>query len=59
MDNLMPGTTLLPGEEPEQREWDDVYEEIARDCEKHKLSAEEARTVWRAGLEDWELVESK
>lgn len=50
--NLPPGVTesMLPGNRPEDREWEDFHGEIDIKCFDLKLSVEDAKWVWIQGL---------
>lgn len=56
--NLPPGVTdgMIPGNRPEDREWEAIHESIDMDSDQRQLTPREALTVWRVGLQAWDDI---
>ena len=57
--SLPPGCSVndIPGNTPEDMEWEEFNEQIDRDSTKHGLSIEDCRLVWQCGLATWPIIQ--
>lgn len=57
LSNLPPGVTdsMIPGNRPEDEEWDSFLEEVTRDTDENGMTVLRARKVWQAGMKVYGL----
>ena len=60
LSNLPPGVTEndLPGNRPEDEEWDKFYEKVDNDTIEMKLYVDQATTIWEMGKAAWNTYKS-
>jgi len=46
---------MIPGNRPEDEEWDDFIEEITKDTDENGMTVLRARKVWQAGMKTYGL----
>lgn len=58
--NLPPGVTdsMLPGNRAEDIAWESFHEWLDDEATANRLSAQDARIVWRLGLAAWDAARS-
>ena len=55
MENFPPGVTdsMIPGNTPEDQEWERFYEKADKDCEEMGLYPDQANAIWEIGKAAW------
>ena len=55
LSNLPPGVTEhdLPGNRPQDIEWDNFYQKFDADCDEMNLYVDKVETIWEMGKAAW------